>query len=93
MQDLVASIAAILTTSAYLPQALHIFRTKETAGVSLVMYSVMSTGALMWAIFGMLIASWPVIVANLIACGLTVSILVLKLRYGGAEGAASERGD
>jgi MtN3 and saliva related transmembrane protein len=90
METLIASVAAVLTTGAYLPQALHIFRTKETAGVSLVMYSVMSTGTLLWGVFGMLIASWPVIIANFVAFSLTVSIIVLKLRYGGA---ASERGD
>jgi MtN3 and saliva related transmembrane protein len=93
METLVASAAAILTTGAYLPQAVHIFRTKETAGVSLVMYTVMAAGTLLWGVFGILIASWPVIAANLIAFGLTSAIIALKLRYGACETRPSERGD
>lgn len=89
METLVASIAAVLTTGAYVPQAIHIFRTKETAGISLVMYTVMATGTLLWGVFGLLIASLPVIIANFVAFSLTVSIIALKLRYGGA----SQRGD
>ena len=85
METLVASFAAILTTGAYVPQAIHIFRTKETAGISLVMYTVMATGTLLWGIFGVLIANWPVIIANFVAFSLTIAIIGLKLRYSGAS--------
>ena len=41
---LVSSIAAILTTGAFVPQALHIIRYKETRAISLHMYVAFATG-------------------------------------------------
>ena len=40
MEILVSSLAAILTTAAFVPQAVHILRYKETRGIS----SAFSTG-------------------------------------------------
>lgn len=81
-ETLVSAIAATLTTVAFVPQAAHIIRHKETAAVSLVMYATFAAGVFFWAIFGVLIESWPIICANIITFALAVIIIVLKLRYG-----------
>jgi MtN3 and saliva related transmembrane protein len=82
MDTIVSAIAATLTTIAFVPQAIHIIRRKETAAVSLVMYATFATGVFFWTLFGILIDNWPVIIANVITFALAVTILVLKLRYG-----------
>jgi hypothetical protein len=40
------------------------------------------TGLVLWMVYGVLISSWPVIVANAITLALILAIVVLKLRYG-----------
>lgn len=73
-------IAAVLTTAAFIPQAYKIWRTKNTEGVSTTMYLVMLTGVILWEIYGWLILSPPVIMANLITALLLLMILYLKLK-------------
>jgi MtN3 and saliva related transmembrane protein len=81
-ETLVSAIAATLTTAAFVPQALHIIRHKETRAISLQMYVVFAIGVAFWLVFGVMIVNWPMIVANTITLGLAVAILAMKLRYG-----------
>ena len=82
MEILVSSIAAILTTAAFVPQALHIIRYKETRAISLQMYVVFAIGVTFWLLFGFMIWNWPMIVANTITLVLALTILRMKLKYG-----------
>lgn len=78
----VSAIAATLTTVAFLPQALHIIRRKDTRAISLTMYSIFASGVAFWLAFGIMIWNWPMMIANTITLVLTVTILGMKLRYG-----------
>ena len=82
MEILVSSVAAVLTTAAFVPQALHIIRYKETRAISLQMYMVFAFGVAFWLIFGFMIWNWPMIVANTITLALALTILRMKLKYG-----------
>lgn len=79
--NLIGIIAAFCTTLAFLPQTLSIIRTKNANGVSLSMYSIFNIGVLLWLIYGIMMNSLPIILANLITFGFAFTILVLKLRY------------
>jgi MtN3 and saliva related transmembrane protein len=79
--DLIGTLAAILTTISFLPQALHTFRTKDVRGISLSMYSAFTLGVALWLIYGLLLGAWPVVIANVITLALASTILVMKLRY------------
>jgi MtN3 and saliva related transmembrane protein len=81
LTDLIGTLAAILTTISFLPQALHTFRTKDVRGISLGMYSAFTLGVAMWLVYGMLLGAWPVVIANVITLALASAILVMKLRY------------
>lgn len=78
----IGSLAAILTTSAFVPQAIKIIRTRKTKDISLLMYIVLTTGILCWLIYGVLIKQAPIIFANSIGFTLTFTILILKIKYG-----------
>ena len=82
MEVFVSAIAATLTTVAFVPQAIHIIRSKETRAISLQMYVAFATGVAFWLVFGFMIWNWPMIVANAITLSLAVSIISMKLRYG-----------
>ena len=78
----VSAAAATLTTAAFLPQALHIIRHKDTRAISLQMYVAFATGVLLWMVFGLLIGNLPIIVSNAITLGLALAIIAMKLKYG-----------
>lgn len=80
--DIVGSLAAILTTVSFFPQAWHSFRTKDVSGVSLGMYSVFTVGVALWLVYGLLLRAWPIVVANVITLGLALAILGMKLVFG-----------
>lgn len=80
--EILGFLAAALTTGAFVPQALHTWRTRDTDGISLGMYSIFTAGVALWLVYGLLIHAWPVVVANTITLALALFILMLKLRHG-----------
>jgi len=83
--DIVGSLAAILTTISFLPQAWHSFKTRDVSGVSLGMYSVFTVGVALWLVYGLLLRAWPIVVANVITLGLAMAILGMKVVFGRVE--------
>lgn len=79
--ELIGYLAAVLTTVSFVPQAWHTFRTRDVRGISLGMYSVFAVGVALWLVYGLLLAAWPIVVANGVTLALAVTILVMKLRY------------
>jgi MtN3 and saliva related transmembrane protein len=79
--EIIGYCAAFLTTIAFLPQAIHSWRTRNLSGVSLGMYSFFTVGIGLWLIYGLLIENWPLILSNAITFALALSILLLKLRH------------
>jgi MtN3 and saliva related transmembrane protein len=75
-------VAAVLTTTSFIPQAVMTIRTRDTRGISLGMYIIFVIGLAFWLAYGIYLDSLPMIFANLITLGLAGTILVLKLRYG-----------
>ena len=74
--------AAALTTVSFLPQAVKTIRSRDTTGISLLMYVVFTIGIGFWFCYGLVLHSWPMIVANAITFVLAATILALKLRHG-----------
>ena len=73
--------AAILTTTAFAPQAIKVWRTRSTRDVSLAMFLLMVTGIVLWLVYGLLIGDLPLIVANAVTLLLAGAILVAKIRF------------
>ena len=80
--DVIGSVAAVLTTASFIPQAWHSFKTRDVSGISLVMYSVFTLGVTLWLLYGVLLQSWPLMIANSITLVLAAAILGMKLRFG-----------
>ncbi len=76
----VGTIAATLTTLAFIPQAYHSYKTRDMSGISLPMYTVFTLGVAMWLTYGILKHDWPIIIANIITLALSLMILVLKIK-------------
>lgn len=79
--NLIGYFAAACTTLSFLPQLLRVLKLRSAREISLGMFLVFSFGTGLWLTYGVSIHSWPVIVANAVTLVLSISILVLKLRY------------
>ena len=87
MIETIGYVAAALTTLSFAPQAWLVFRTRDVSGVSLGMYAAMVSGVALWLVYGVLIRSWPLVVANLVTLSLSGAILLMKLRLSRRPGA------
>ena len=74
-------IAGALTTAAFIPQVIKIWKTKHAADISLGMFAIFSCGVLLWLFYGIEIDAVPVIVANAITLGLSLTILFFKIKF------------
>ncbi len=72
-------MAAVLTTSSFLPQAIMTIKTKDTESLSLGMYSAFTSGVLLWLIYGIYIEDKAIVCANSITLVLSASILSVKI--------------
>ena len=78
----VGYIAATLTTLSFLPQVIKTWKTRSTKDISLAMFIAFCAGVLLWAVYGVMIRSWPVIIANSVVLVLGGIILGLKIKHG-----------
>lgn len=73
--------AGALTTLAYLPQALHSFRTRSVRDLSKAMLVTLNAGLLLWVVYGVWIRSMPLIVTNVLTLLLAFPLLIMKVRF------------
>jgi MtN3 and saliva related transmembrane protein len=78
--DIIGMIAASFTTFSFLPQAIKTLKTKETKGISLIMYAIFTCGVFFWLIYGILLQNSIIIFANTITLILSSIILVIKIK-------------
>jgi MtN3 and saliva related transmembrane protein len=74
-------VAGVLTTAAFIPQVLKIWRTRSARDISLGMYVVFTSGVALWLVYGLALGSLPIIVANVCTLVLALAVLLMKLRY------------
>ncbi len=82
LTSVVGFIAAILTTVAFVPQIEKMWRTRSAKDVSLGMYTTFTLGVVMWLVYGILIDSWPIILANCVTLLLAGMVLAMKVKFG-----------
>lgn len=80
--DVVGYAAGALATAAFVPQVAKTFKARSARDISLGMYVLFCTGVALWLLYGLLIASWPVVVSNVVTLLLAGAVLILKLRHG-----------
>ena len=78
---MIGTIAAVLTTFAFLPQVIKVIKTKDTESIALGMYLMQVLGIALWLAHGLVIQDLPLILANSVSFILSGTILVYKIRY------------
>lgn len=80
LADIMGGLAATLTTISFFPQAVQVFRTRDTQAISLAMYTLFTMGIACWGIYGLMTLQWPIIIANGLTFVMAAMILALKAR-------------
>ncbi|MBZ2122696.1 SemiSWEET transporter [Streptococcus gordonii] len=78
---MIGSIAAVLTTFAFLPQVIKVIKSKDTESIALGMYLMQVLGIALWLAHCLVIQDLPLILANSVSFILSGIILVYKIRY------------
>ena len=79
--EIIGFIAAFFTTIAGLPQLIKVIKTRKARDLSIAMILILSLGIFLWLIYGILINSWPLIIADTISLAIALAILFFKLKY------------
>jgi MtN3 and saliva related transmembrane protein len=74
--------SSILVTLAYVPQTVHTIRTKHTKGLSRSWLIIMIAGSLLYAAYGIMLPSIPIIISSVAIAAMAIIILYHKFRYG-----------
>lgn len=81
INDLVGSMAGLLTTVSFLPQVIKTWRSRSANDISLGMFLLFSLGVALWLAYGVMLHSTPIITSNLVTLVLATSIILMKLRF------------
>ncbi len=79
--NILGLIAAVLTTSAYIPQTYKVIKTKSASDFSWMWLIFMTVGIFLWFIYGISIKNLPLMVANGISILSLITIGVVKYVY------------
>jgi MtN3 and saliva related transmembrane protein len=89
MSDLVANIvgtaAALCSITSFAPQMIKIWKERDASNVSLKTYSLTVTCFVLWTVYGVMTAAWPIIVANACALVMAAAVLGMKWRFRDGE--------
>ena len=73
--ELIGFAAAFLTTIAFIPQVIQVWKSKSVEGVSLTTYIIFIIGVFLWFLYGLSIGSLSMIIANFITV-LLASVII-----------------
>ncbi|MFY0713345.1 SemiSWEET transporter [Seonamhaeicola sp. NFXS20] len=80
--EIIGLTAAVLTTSAFLPQVYKTWKTKDVSALSLPMLLIFFIGIVFWLVYGILEKSLSMILANTITIMSSFLLLYFKIKYG-----------
>jgi len=80
MTELIGVVAAFLTTMSFLPQAIKTIKTRDTSGISFVMYLMFVAGIGFWLAYGFLLKNHIIIASNFVTFILSGLVLVVKVK-------------
>ena len=80
--EIVGSVAACITTLAWVPQIVNILRERQARDISIITTATLAFGAFLWTVYGLAIGSLPLTTANAVTFLFIAAIVTLKLRFG-----------
>jgi len=81
LAELIGYIAAILMSISLAPQVIKSWRTKSTKDISVLWTLIYTLGLIFWLTYAILLPSYPLLLAASVEFLMTVSLLILKMKY------------
>lgn len=78
---IIGSIAGILTTISVFPQIYVLLKKKSAKDLSISTYIVLTTGQLLWVVYGVLISNTQLLITNIISTLLSIIVIVLGVFF------------
>jgi len=78
LEILLCTVASTLTTSSFLPQTIKTIKTRDTSGISFLMYLIFVCGLVFWILAGIAMNNHPIIISNIITFIFAGTILLIK---------------
>jgi MtN3 and saliva related transmembrane protein len=79
---LIGFAAGLLTTFAFVPQVIHIWKAKSARDVSLHAFAAFALGVALWLAYGIVKQEPPIIFWNAVTLVLAGAILAMKVKFG-----------
>ena len=71
-----AAIFGTVSGIANFPQAYKIFKRKSAKDISILTYSILLTGAIIWVLYGIEIGNFPIVITNIFG-GVNIGLVVI----------------
>jgi MtN3 and saliva related transmembrane protein len=79
LTNVLGFLAAILTTSAFVPQVVKTWKTRSAGDLSLVWLLAFTTGVACWLAYSLILGVVPMMVGNGVTLALALVLLFLKI--------------
>lgn len=83
LADAIGFVAGLLIVLAWLPQLFKTWKTKSAKDLSLLTLLIILAGSVLWLVYGIIIGNMPVIATNAVCVVIIVSLVWMKVNYGG----------
>ncbi len=77
-QEHLGYIAALLGSISFLPQLIKIWRFRSVKDISTCMYAIYGLSVILWLVYGVIIRSMPLVLAEVLTLILVSAILIMK---------------
>lgn len=77
--EMIGTLAAILSTLNQFPQAVKVYRTRDTHSISLAMYCIVEVAITLWLVYGIMLNDFPLILANSLSLIPITYIFIIKV--------------
>nr|WP_294923520.1 SemiSWEET transporter [uncultured Flavobacterium sp.] len=79
--DIVGLLAGICVTVSVIPQIIKVWKTKKVKQISLLTFSVLTSGIALWVVYGILKNDFPIIITNSISLFLNLIMVYFLIYY------------
>lgn len=87
----VGAAAALCSITSFAPQMIKIWKERDASAVSLKTYSLTVVCFVLWVVYGVMTAAWPVTIANACALIMAAGVLAMKWRFRDGEPGSDQK--
>jgi MtN3 and saliva related transmembrane protein len=81
MENIIGTIAGILTSISMVPQLLKVIKNKDVENISWRMITILLCGVSLWVVYGIMKMEWPIILSNAFSVLVNATLLFCYFKY------------